>query len=107
MPSVWAEVTTSSLLPQPAASSAQEITAEMTSRRLMARILDARDRGARAAIVVLLEDRLQALQSLAPTSTEEAARPPQSLHDPVRREGGLALRRVLDLRAAARGRQRP
>src|SRR6185436_13099343 len=107
MPSVWAEVTISSLLPQPEATSAQKIAAEMTSRRLMARILDARDRGARAAVVVLLEDRLQAPQGLAPTSTEEAACAGQSLHDPVGRQRRLALRRVLDLGAAARGRQRP
>src|SRR5690349_13693309 len=107
MPSVSPRVTTSSLLPQPEASSAQKIAAEMTSRRLMAVILDARDRGARAAIAVLLEDRLQAPQGLAPTSAKEAAGPRQPLHDPVRRERGLALRRVLDLGAAAGGRQRP
>src|ERR671910_2613794 len=107
MPSVSPSVTVSCLLPQPAANSAQASAAEMTSRRLMAGILDARDRGARAAIVVLLEDRLQPLQRLAAAAPEPAARPAQALHEAVGGQRGLALGRVLDLRAVARRGQRP
>src|SRR5215210_6116142 len=107
MPSVSPSVTVSCLLPQPAANRAQSSAAEMTSRRLMAGILDARDRGARAAIAVLLEDRLQPLQRLAAAALEPAARPAKALHDAVGRQRRLALGRVLDLRAAARRRERP
>src|SRR5215211_4497962 len=107
MPSVSPTVTVACLLPQPAANRAQSSAAEMTSRRLMARILDARDRGARAAIVVLLEDRLQPLQGLAPATLEPAARAAQALHYAVGRQCRLALGRVLDLGAAARRRERP
>src|SRR5918994_849533 len=107
MPSVSPSVTGSCLLPQPAATNAHSSAAKMTSRRLMARILDARDRGALAAVVVLLEDRLEPLQGLAAAALEPPARAPEVLHQAVRRQLGLDLRRVLDPRAAAGGRQRP
>src|SRR5215204_1834660 len=107
MPSVSPTVTVSCLLPQPAANRAQSSAAEMTTRRLMAGILDARDRGARAAIVVLLEDRLQPLQRLAAAALEPAAHAAEALHEAVGPERRLALGRVLDLRAAARRRERP
>src|SRR5918994_6022834 len=107
MPSVSPSVTVSCLFPQPAANSAHTSAAEMTSRRLMAGILDARDRDARAAIVVLLEDRLQPLQRLAAAALEPAARAAEALHDAVGRQRGLAFGGVLDLRAVAGRRQRP
>src|SRR5215210_4175712 len=105
MPSVSATVT-SCLLKQPATDRAHANTAGMTRRRLMARMLDARHGRARAAIMVLLEDRLQPLERLAPAALEPAPLP-EGLHQAVRRELGLDLRRVLDLRAAPRGRERP
>src|SRR5687767_1476040 len=106
MPSVSAAVTVSCLLPQPVASSAHASAAEITSRRLIARMLDARHRRAPAAVVVLLEDGLQPLQGLAGAALEPAPCA-ERLHDAVRRELGLDLRRVLDLGAPAGGRQRP
>src|SRR4051795_2402677 len=106
MPSVSPTVTVSFLLPQPAAKSAHASAAEITIRRPMARMLDARHRRAPAAIVVLLEDGLEPLERLAGAALEEAPRA-ERLHDAVRREPGLDLRRVLDLGAAARRRQRP
>src|SRR5215218_3465915 len=106
MPSVSADVTVDCLLPQPAAASAHRSAAEMTRRRLMARMLDAGHGRARAAVVVLLEDRLQPLERLAPAALEPAALP-EHPHQAVHGELGLDLRRVLDLRAAARRRERP
>src|SRR5918998_3582393 len=100
MPSVSATVTVACLLPQPAADSAHRSAAEMTRRRLMARMLDAGHRGARAAIVVLLEDRLEPLERLAPAALEPAPLPERS-HQAVRQELGLDLRRVLDRGAAS------
>src|SRR5215210_2451381 len=105
MPSVSATVT-SCLLKQPVTESAHSSAAEMTRRRLMARMLDAGHGRARAAIVVLLEDRLQPLERPAPAALEPAALP-EDRHQAVRGELGLDLRRVLDLRAAAGGRERP
>src|SRR5215210_2981786 len=106
MPSVSAAVTVSCLLPQPAASSAHASAAEIAIRRLMARMLDACHRRAPAAVVVLLEDGLQPREGLPAAALEEASRA-ERLHDAVRRELGLDLRRVLDLGAVAGGRQRP
>src|SRR5215218_1676922 len=106
MPSVSPTVTVSCLLPQPAADSAHKSTVEMTRRRLMARMLDAGHGRARAAIVVLLEDRLEPLERLAPAALEPAPQP-EGLHQAVRRKLGLDLRRVLDLGAGARGGERP
>src|SRR5215210_6631126 len=105
MPSVSATVT-SCLLKQPATDRAHANTAGMTRRRLMARMLDAGHGRAGAAIVVLLEDRLEPLERLAPAALEPAPQA-EGLHQAVRRELGLDLRRVLDLGAAARGRERP
>src|SRR5215216_4240535 len=107
MPSVSPSVTVSSLLPQPAARSAHASAAEMTSRRLMARILDTRHRRALAAVAVLLEDRLQPLERLAAAALEEPPRAGDRLHDAVGPELRLDLRRVLDPGAAAGGRERP
>src|SRR5215203_1443240 len=106
MPSVSPSVTVSSLLPQPEAKNAQNSAAEMTIRRLMPWILDTRHRGALAAVVVLLEDRLEPPQRLAAAALEPAPQA-ERLHETVGRELGLDLRRVLDLRAPARGRQSP
>src|SRR3954454_20785845 len=106
MPSVSPTVTVSFLLPQPAAKSAHASAAEITIRRVIARMLDARHRRAPAAIVVLLEDGLEPLQRLAGAALEPAPLA-ERLHEAIRRELGLDLRRVLDLGAAARGRQRP
>src|SRR5215207_5043797 len=106
MPSVSATVTSSCLLPQPAADSAHSSVAEMTIRRLIVRMLDAGHGRARAAIVVVLEDRLQPLERLAPAALEPAPQP-EGLHQAVRRELGLDLRRVLDLGAGSRGGERP
>src|SRR5687767_5769590 len=105
MPSVSATVT-SCLLKQPVTDSAHSSVAGMTRRRLMARMLDAGHGRARAAIVVLLEDRLQPLERLAPAALEPAPLP-EGLHQAVRHQLGLDLRRVLDLGAAAGGRERP
>src|SRR5215217_3899927 len=107
MPSVSPCVTVSALLPQAAASSAQASAAEMTTRRLMARILDTRHRRALAAVVVLLEDRLQPLQRPAAAALEEAPLAPDRLHDPVGPQLRLDLGRVLDPGSAPGGRQRP
>src|SRR5687767_5667370 len=107
MPSVSPSVTVSCLLPQPAAKSAHASAAEMTRRRLMAGILDASDRGALAAVVVLLEDRLEALERPATAALEPPALAAQALHQAVGGELGLDLGRVLALGAAARGRERP
>src|SRR5215212_10016016 len=106
MPSVSPSVTVSCLLPQPAADSAHASTAEITTRRLMARMLDARHRRALAAVVVLLEDRLEPGERLAAAALEPAPEP-ERLHDAVGRQLRLDLRRVLDLGASARRRQRP
>src|SRR5215212_4994127 len=106
MPSVSPCVTTSSLLPQPAARNAHS-AAEMTSRRLMAGILDTRHRRALAAVVVLLEDRLEPLQRLVAAALEEPPRAAERLHDAVGREPRLDLRGVLHTRPTARGRERP
>src|SRR5687767_13544216 len=105
MPSVSPSVTVSCLLPQPAARSAHSAK-EMTARRLMAAMLDARHGRALATVVVLLEDRLEALQRLSAAALEPPPRA-ERLHQAVGRELGLALRRVLDLGAAAGGRQGP
>src|SRR5829696_7668070 len=105
MPSVSATVT-SCLLKQPETDTAHSSAAGMTRRRLMARMLDAGHGRARAAIVVLLVDRLEPLERLAPTSLEPAPLP-EHLHQAVRRELGVDLRRVLDLRAISRGCERP
>src|SRR5688572_16576568 len=107
MPSVSPSVTVSCLLPQPAAKSAHTSAAEMTRRRLMAGILDAGDRGALAAVVVLLEDRLEPLERLAAAAPEPPALAAQALHQAVRGQLGLDLGRVLDLGAAAGRRERP
>src|SRR5919107_3458907 len=105
MPSVSATVT-SCLSKQPVTDRAHSSAAEMTRRRLMARMLDAGHGRARAAIVVLLEDRLQPLEGLPPAALEPAPLP-EGRHQAIRRELGLDLRRVLHLRAVPRRREGP
>src|SRR5215210_5103047 len=115
MPSVSPWVTVSSLLPQPAATSPQASRARRSARRRISagsyrpvrgRGLQAGHRGASATVVVLLEDRLQPLHRLAAPAAEPAAQA-EALHDAVRDQRRLRLRRVLDARAAAGRRQRP
>src|SRR5215213_8032072 len=105
MPSVSATVT-SCLSKQPATERAHSKADEMTRRRLMARMLDAGHGRARAAIVVLLEDRLEPLERLAPAALEPAPQP-EGLHQAVRRQLGIDLGRVLHLGAPTRGREGP
>src|SRR5687768_6458561 len=115
MPSVSPWVTVSCLLPQPPTATAQRaarIAVRRVARRIRAGIVPAAgllqpgDRGARAAVLVLLEDRLQALERPAAAAPIPAAQP-EPFHDPVGEQRGLRLGHVLHARPVAVGGQRP
>src|SRR5918994_359832 len=97
----WIAVASFSSCPQPAATTASSARTR-ARRRMRTRSLNAGDGRARPAVLVLLEDRLEAAQRLAQLALEPPALAAQGLHDAVGRERRLGLEHVLDLGAAAR-----
>src|SRR4051794_26376282 len=102
----------SSLLPQPARGTATASRPRIETRRRIGRrtLSEARDGGAGATRLVLLEDRAQAAQPLGALALQPAAQA-QALHQPVGerarprlerlRHAGHAARALLELEDAA------
>src|SRR3954453_1145659 len=93
----------SSLLPQPARGTATASRPRIATRRRIGRrtLSEARDGGAGAARLVVLEDRAQAPQALRALALEPAAHA-EALHQPVRERPGPGLDSLRHARHAAR-----
>src|SRR3954467_14714071 len=107
-PSVSASWITDSLLPQPATASARTHSNMNATRRIGGRRLQPADGCARTAVVILLEDRLQARERALEPALEPAAAARERLHQAIGGQRRLALGRDLDARGAGSVRvQRP
>src|ERR1700754_3706642 len=83
----WPEVTTDSLSPQPASTStAAHSDIKAATRRIGCRRLQPADGCARTAVVILLEDRLQAPERALEPALEPAAAARERRHQAIGRQ---------------------